>query len=989
MCRKHEYDHEYLFDQVKSEKMRYLLSDLVIMQNILDHIQCGIFVLSVEPEPQTDDRPANVNASYIHSSTVAINTSSLDESASRIFQSFKFRFAIANINFVHLIFGERITDQTVNLIGLYSDECLPLGFAEALRTQALKCIQTNQKVEFKIQIDLITNRTLLVTLNPKLDQDGITQQIIGTCQDIPSSQLLNLQQKDFDNHKFGNLVSKISDAFVVVDHEGVVRYVNQSAEELFGCKSEYIVGEVFGLPVVKGESTDISIINRDQGKTTDAEMRISEAIDEDRMVYVVASLRDVSERKRVEESLRLRERAIAASSNGIVITDATKPENPMIYVNPSFERITGYSASEVIGRDCRFLQGGDRNQMDLADLRKAIQEKRECHAVLLNYRKDGTPFWNDLYIAPVFSENGELSNYIGVQTDITEQVQSTQRLLESEERLRTVLTSIKEGITFSDDSGHFSIFNSGMEALTGYTITEANNSPDFTNFLYPDRSEHDKALQRLQQLQETGRTMTVETRICHRDGTFKDVLVSTRMMSYKGKRMYLSSYYDITERKKVETQLRYQNERERLLNAILLKIQSELNLEQILAITVKEIQELLKIDRVVIYQFQHDWSGKFVVESVNDPELSIAGKVINDSCFNQYNADRYKNSAVSSINDVELASLSPCHKNLLQCFQVKANIVVPIAFGDTLWGLLIAHQCISPRQWEEFEIDLMRQLANHVAIAIQQVRLFEKVQDLNKNLEQQVADRTQQLEQSLSQLQRALLKEKELNELKSQFISRASHEFRTPLATIQTASDLLRNYGYKMSDEKKLERIDKIQREVKCMTSLLEEVLVIGKTESGRFELQPELINLEEFCLEIIEQSKPLTNDRHKIIFENVNTPSMVAIDTKFFKQIVSNLLSNAIKYSPNGGEVKLKIMQSQIYPKNLVLEFTDQGIGIPIMDQEKIFEHFYRAHNVNMIAGTGLGMAIIKNSVDILGGTIELSSVENEGTKITVTLPI
>ena len=194
----------------------------------------------------------------------------------------------------------------------------------------------------------------------------------------------------------------------------------------------------------------------------------------------------------------------------------------------------------------------------------------------------------------------------------------------------------------------------------------------------------------------------------------------------------------------------------------------------------------------------------------------------------------------------------------MQCFQVKANIVVSIAFGDTLWGLLIAHQCFAPRQWEEFEIDLLRQLANHVAIAIQQVKLFERVQDLNKNLERQVADRTQQLEQSLSQLERALLKEKELNELKSQFISRASHEFRTPLATIQTASDLLRNYGHKMSDEKKLERIDKIQREVKGMTNLLEEVLIIGKTESGRFELQLEEINLEDFCLEIIEQTKLL-----------------------------------------------------------------------------------------------------------------------------------
>jgi PAS domain S-box-containing protein len=930
------------------------------MQNILDHIQCGIFVLTVE---------ANMQRSELND------------------QGFVMRFAIANSAFAHLIFGGRSTDQIVDLVGLQPKECLTLEFAQLLHRYVTQCLQTQQLVVFDEALDLVTNRVLSISLSLKINSNDHSQQIIGTCQDITNQSPSKSQVKDFDQTKFSHLVSEVSDAFVVVDHEGVVRYVNQSAENLFGCKSEELVGETFGLPIVVGKSTDIDILNR-QGSNISAEMRVYEAIDEDRRVYVVASLRDVSERKRVEESLQLRERAIAASSNGIVITDATQPNNPMIYVNPSFERITGYSAAEVIGRDCRFLQGGDRHQIGLLELRQAIEGNRECHAVLLNYRKDGTAFWNDLYIAPVFNEHGELTNYIGIQTDITDQVKSTQQLLESEERLRTVLTSIKEGITFSDDSGYFSIFNAGMENLTGYTSAEANLSHDFTNFLYPDRTEHDRALARLQQLQETGQPMTVETRLCHRDGTLKDVLVSTRLLTYKGKRMYLSSYYDITERKKVETQLRYQSERERLLNAILLKIQCELNLDQILAITVKEAQELLRIDRVVIYQFQEDWSGKFVVEAVNELGLSIIGKTVNDQCLNQDYVQKHLNRSISSINDVDLANISPCHKELLQSFQIKANIVAAISFGDTLWGLLIAHQCLAPRQWEEFEIDLLRQLANHVAIAIQQVKLFETVQKLNKNLECQVADRTQQLEQSLSQLERSLLREKELNELKSQFIARASHEFRTPLATIQAASDLLRNYGHKMSDDKKLERIDKIQREVKGMTHLLEEVLIVGKTESGRFDLQPEEINLEDFCLEIIEQAKLIGNGKHQVMFKNINTPTNVSIDTKFFRQIISNLLSNAIKYSPNTGEVDFTISLTCDRISQLLLEVKDQGIGIPLVDQEKIFDHFYRAQNVGMIGGTGLGMAIIKSSVDILGGTIQLTSVENEGTTVKVKLP-
>ncbi|NUN65743.1 PAS domain S-box protein [Pseudanabaena biceps] len=935
------------------------------MQDILDHVQCGIFVLEVVPNLQNVDN-----------------------------QEFRLSFAIANQRFVQMIFGDRITDQTVDIVGLQPCECLPKDLSELLNTQVAQCLQTRQVINFEIKPDFVATRTLSISLSLQTKNDVMVAdpnllKIVGTCHEIAAISDPPLQE--LTNNKFKHLISEVSDAFVVVDQEGVVRYINPSAENLFGCKAEQIIGETFGMPVVSGESTDIDVINR--GKTTIAEMRVSEAIDADRRVYVVASLRDVSERKRVESSLRLRERAIAASSNGIVITDATHSSNPIIYVNPSFERITGYSAAEVIGRDCRFLQGGDRHQIGTLDLHQAIQEKRECHAVLLNYRKDGSPFWNDLYIAPVFSDYGELTNYIGIQTDITEQVKSTQRLLESEERLRTVLTSIKEGITFSDDSGYFAIFNEGMENLTGYTITEANGSHDFTSFLYPDPREQSKALQRLQYLQQSpqqnGQVMTIETQICHRDGTFKDVLVSTRVVAYKGKRMYLSSYYDITERKKVETQILYQNERERLLNAILLKIQCELNLDQILAITVKEAQELLRIDRVVIYQFQDDWSGKFVVEAVKDLELSILGKIVKESCFNQSFSQRYQNNFISSINDVEMAELSPCHKELLQSFNVKANIVVGISFGGKLWGLLIAHQCLQPRNWEDFEIDLLRQLANHVAIAIQQVQLFDRVQDLNKNLEHQVAERTQQLEQSLIQLERALHKEKELNELKSQFISRASHEFRTPLATIQTASDLLRNYGHKMSDEKKLERIDKIQREVKGMTSLLEEVLIIGKTESGKFNLNLETIVLEDFCLEVIEQAKLIGTGNHQVVFQNINTPEQITTDPKFLKQIISNLLSNAIKYSPDGSDIKFMISQTNDHLPRLLLEFQDYGIGIPLIEQEKIFEHFYRARNVGVIVGTGLGMAIIKNSVEILGGTIQLDSNEGKGTNVKVKLPI
>ena len=145
--------------------------------------------------------------------------------------------------------------------------------------------------------------------------------------------------------------------------------------------------------------------------------------------------REVGERKSAEDALRVLDRAIASSSCGIIITDPLAPDNPVIYVNPAFERITGYRAPETIGRNCRFLGGTDRDQTGLDHLRRCLREQRECRVVVRNYRKDGTMFWNDLDISPVPDESGNIIHYIGIMTDITERIQAEEELRDFAGRL--------------------------------------------------------------------------------------------------------------------------------------------------------------------------------------------------------------------------------------------------------------------------------------------------------------------------------------------------------------------------------------------------------------------------------------------------------------------------------------------------------------------------------------------------------------------------
>ncbi|MGB7441331.1 MAG: PAS domain S-box protein [Coleofasciculaceae cyanobacterium] len=164
--------------------------------------------------------------------------------------------------------------------------------------------------------------------------------------------------------------------------------------------------------------------------------------------FLAMQLGSLIERKRTEERLQLVERAIAASNNGILIADATQPDLPIIYVNPVFESITGYSTSEVIGKNCRFLQGNNTNQAALAEVRAALREKRGCRTVLLNYRKDGSMFWNELYLAPVQDTVGNLTHYIGVQNDVTERKRVKAELKQARERkaLFNVISKIRESL---------------------------------------------------------------------------------------------------------------------------------------------------------------------------------------------------------------------------------------------------------------------------------------------------------------------------------------------------------------------------------------------------------------------------------------------------------------------------------------------------------------------------------------------------------------
>ncbi|WP_447044317.1 EAL domain-containing protein [Vreelandella sp. H-I2] len=217
---------------------------------------------------------------------------------------------------------------------------------------------------------------------------------------------------------FRQLLEDNRDAVLLLNAAGQVRYANSSAGLLFRCDYDALFNRQFKVP--HQDSLFEWSAHAGDGSNVIVEVQCS-TTEWDGETMQLLSLRDISQRKEADKQLHLLQRSVEASYNGIAIADAQAPDMPIIYVNSSFERITGYTTAEVLGKNCRFLQGIDRGQPGIEEIRVALQEKREVHTVLRNFNKDGSPFWNELYIAPVMDSNGCVSHYVSVQSDISEQ----------------------------------------------------------------------------------------------------------------------------------------------------------------------------------------------------------------------------------------------------------------------------------------------------------------------------------------------------------------------------------------------------------------------------------------------------------------------------------------------------------------------------------------------------------------------------------------
>jgi PAS domain S-box-containing protein len=258
------------------------------------------------------------------------------------------------------------------------------------------------------------------------------------------------------------------------------------------------------------------------------------------------------------------------------------------------------------------------------------------------------------------------------------------------------------------------------------------------------------------------------------------------------------------------------------------------------------------------------------------------------------------------------------------------------------------------------------------------------------DLEKQVKNRTLVLEEAIAELEKtkknldiSLAKEKELNEMKSRFVSMASHEFRTPLTTMMSSVSLIAKYHERKDDTNHQKHVGKVKSSINNLTDILNDFLSVSKLEEGKITNEPEELNIQLFISEIVSEMRTMLLEK-QVINEVYSGDEIVRVDPKILKNILLNLFSNAIKFSPVDGVIDLSVKTTA---DEILISVKDHGIGISKEDQEQLFERFFRGGNATHIQGTGLGLNIVARYVELMNGTIEIKSVQHEGTEVFISI--
>ncbi len=847
----------------------------------------------------------------------------------------------------------------------------------------------------------------------------------------------------------------------MTDSKGKIVHVNDrfvavsgySREELLGANHRLLKSgrhpnsfyQELWQTIAKGGTWQGAICNRRKdGSLYWVRSTISPMLDADGVPRGYISVRtDVTPLKEVEQQLRLLERAVESNPSGLTIADARQDGFPLIYANRGFKEITGYPDSEILGRPCHFLQGSERHQDGVIALREALAQGRPGEAVLRNFRRDGTPFWNHVTLSPIHDEQGGLTHYVGIQQDVTTQIESARALEESESRIRRSQLYANIGTWEWDIPTGSLTWSESIPALFG--LEEDERAISFSRFeqsIHPDdRSTVQTAIKRSL---ESDAPYHVEHRVIWPDGSEHWVLEQGAVVrDEKGEaRRMLGVVQDIDDRKRTEIDLAERERKLREAQALAHlgdwhadlrsgELQWSEEVFRIFGLDPGQVEPSIDLfyqtvhpedlDKVraseaaSVESGLHDIVHRIVrpdgrirhVHELSRPTLDESGRIIRFDGTVQDVTDMV--TARRELEDVEERFRFAiegagdgiwdwCLESDRMTFSANYEPMLGYEPGELPPRFASWLEAIHPDDRPGAREKLNRYLAGEIEAFSHEMRMQTKdgsarwilsrarIHERDGGQPKRVigvhTDITAQktTEQALRQAREEADK---ANQAKSEFLSNMSHELRTPMNAIIGFAQLL-EYDENLPAELGRD-VTEILKAGHHLLDLINEILDLAKVESGKIELSVEPLHVRPVITECFALVQPLADKWGVSLRLGDDDDLVVHADRTRLKQALLNLISNAIKYNRDDGQVTC----TAIRDGDLVLICVeDTGRGIPPERLDELFQPFSRLdadrHNIE---GTGIGLAYTRRIVELMNGEVTAESTVGRGSRFCVRL--
>lgn len=708
------------------------------------------------------------------------------------------------------------------------------------------------------------------------------------------------------------------------------------------------------------------IHKRKDGKRFPVEVTLTQIPYDDEYILHTA-WRDITARKIAEKALAESEEKFRLTFQAapVAISVTKLDTGEFIDVNESFVKLIGReSRDELIGKTSKeidmWVEDGDREKM-IKILEEGKYSVSGFEGVIKNQAGD---IKNVIYSLELIEIAGETC-LLAAQIDDTERKRAKNELKISEERLSLALEAANDGMFDHDLENDVMYFSPRWFTMLGFSPDEFTQTFDtWVELLHPDdRKDNLDKVQKYVQMRY--KSFVLEFRMKSASGGYRWILSKSKVVetAEDGSPIRIvGTHTDITDRKRFEHALR----------------QSEKKYRQMFELSPEAIVLIDKSGKIVDANKRvTDWIGYLPEELIGKtiPELDFVSAEQKKFLLEQFNnktrgfpAEPYE----TSFYDKSGAKMDAW----------LISTVLTDDAGEFMYDLVMISNITELKNAERAIKDLNRDLERRVEDRT--ARLADAYEELK--FENEERKRTEEeLKKARDRISGALEKEKELNEMKTRFISMISHEYRTPLQVILSATDVLTQVN-KTGDDIFEKYVKNIRTSVKTMTQLLEDVLTLGKSEAGKLKMKKSSFNLIELCRNIIEDVRVYDKDMHEFVFAFDDDFLEIESDEKLVRQIVNNLVTNAAKYSPLSSAVKIEVIDAGSF---VMISVIDSGLGIEEADLERLFDPFHRGKNVGAISGTGLGLSIVKRCVNELNGEIKVRSKVGEGSRFEVKLPV